>query len=122
MARQFCYQDKNGFLYPEHSALHFEPGLVPGWYDTEKKVFTPNGNPKEKTGNIITDVGYGQGETKLLSGLKEDKGAMTAPVNGIAFSKPDEPEITEDVEGEDDASSNTEDAPKRKKARKVAVE
>lgn len=127
MAKQFCYQDAQGVLYPEHSALHFEPNLVPGFYDTETRVFTPSGNPQKQVGNIITDVGTGN-STKILSGLAEDKGAMTAPMNGVAFSQPvndeietaadsevTEAEVTESIDGE-----LVQKMPKKKVARKVA--
>lgn len=127
MAKQFCYQDAQGVLYPEHSALHFEPNLVPGFYDTETRVFTPSGNPQKQVGNIITDVGTGN-STKILSGLAEDKGAMTAPMNGVAFSQPvddetetaadsevTEAEVTESIDGE-----LVQKTPKKKVARKVA--
>lgn len=104
MAKQFCYQDQWGVIYPEHPALRFEPSLVPGHYDTEKKVFMPVGNPQAQVGNIITDGDTG----KVLSGLKEDKGANTAPVNGVIISQPDkvEPEEEEQEEQEQAVSGD----------------
>ncbi|OLL27467.1 hypothetical protein BTH42_31980 [Burkholderia sp. SRS-W-2-2016] len=86
MPRQFGYQDAHGFFYSEHPALHFEPGLVPGFYDTDTKTFTPTGNPTQQTGTIVTDAGFGNAET-LKSGLSEDKGADTAPLEGVAFTQ-----------------------------------
>lgn len=87
MAKQFCYQDQFGKIYPEHAALRFEPSLVPGFFDTETKTFTPVGNPQKQVGNIIVDAGFGdKGPGELKSGLDEDKGAMTAPLNGVAFA------------------------------------
>lgn len=85
MAKQFSYQDRHGKIYPAHPTLAFTEGLVPGNYDTDTRVFTPLGNPKQKVGNVITDAGFG-GKERLLSGLYEDKGADTAPLNGVAFA------------------------------------
>ena len=81
--KQFAYQDAHGVVYPAHPALSFQPGLIPGEYDSETKTFTPQGNPKEQVGVIITDG------TKLQSGLRDDKGAGAAPIqSGVAFSLP----------------------------------
>ena len=83
--KQFAYQDAHGVVYPAHPALAFQPGLIPGEYDSETKTFTPQGNPKEQVGVIITDG------TKLQSGLRDDKGADTAPIrSGVAFTQPTE--------------------------------
>jgi len=87
MAKQFAYRDAAGFIYPAHQALAFQPGLVPGQYDTETRTFTPTGNPRQQTGSIITDAGAGGGE-KVLSGLGEDRGADTAPLGaGVAWNQ-----------------------------------
>ncbi|QUO26144.1 hypothetical protein KEH57_04235 [Burkholderia cenocepacia] len=86
MPKQFGYQDSSGFFYSDHPALRFEPGLVPGFYDTETKQFTPTGNPVQQTGTIVTDAGFG-GASTLRSGLAEDVGADTAPLAGIAFTQ-----------------------------------
>jgi hypothetical protein len=85
MPKQFAYQDMHGKIYPSHAALAFQPELVPGWYDTDKRTFTPTGNPQAQHGTIVTDAGHG-GQESLLSGLGEDKGANTAPLKGVAFS------------------------------------
>ena len=90
MAKQFVYQDLHGILYPAHGALAFQPGLVPGWYDTDTRTFTPVGNPQEQVGNIVTDAGVGASTEKVLSGLREDHGAGTAPLAGVAFTATDE--------------------------------
>lgn len=83
--KQFAYQDAHGVVYPAHPALAFQPGLIPGQYDSETKTFAPQGNPKEQVGVIVTDG------TKLQSGLRDDKGAGTAPIHsGVAFSLPAE--------------------------------
>jgi hypothetical protein len=89
MAKQFVYQDAHGILYPAHAALAFQPGLVPGWYDTDTRTFTPAGNPQEQVGNIVTDAGVGTGAETVLSGLREDRGADTAPLTGVVVSEPD---------------------------------
>jgi len=90
MARQFVYQDAHGRLYPAHVALAFQPGLVPGWFDTDTRVFTPSGNPQEQVGNIVTDAGVGAGPEKVLSGLREDRGADTASIEGVVVTTPAE--------------------------------
>lgn len=88
MTKQFVYQDAHGHLYPAHGALAFQPGLVPGWYDTETKTFTPTGNPQAQVGSIVTDAGVGAGQEKVLSGLRADQGADTAPINhGVVFTQ-----------------------------------
>lgn len=90
MPKQFAYRDAHHRIYPAHPALAFQPGLVPGFYDTDTKVFTPQGNPQEQTGTIITDAGAGEHQ-KLLSGLSEDRGADTKPLGpGVAFTRPAE--------------------------------
>ena len=86
MGTQYGYQDRHGTFYPDHPALRFEPGLVPGFYDTDSKTFEPTGNPNRQTGTIITDAGFGGSET-LKSGLSEDKGADTAPLKGVVFTQ-----------------------------------
>ncbi|MBB5448221.1 MULTISPECIES: hypothetical protein [unclassified Paraburkholderia] len=86
--KQFAYQDAHGVVYPAHPALAFQPGLIPGQYDSETRTFTPQGNPKEQVGVIITDAGAG-GRDTLQSGLRDDRGAGTAPINsGVAFTLP----------------------------------
>ncbi|CAE6958693.1 hypothetical protein [Paraburkholderia domus] len=97
MARQFGYQDAHGTFYPDHPALRFEPGLVPGYFDTETKEFTPSGNPNRQTGTIVTDAGFGGAET-LKSGLAEDKGADTAPLQGVAFTQTNEQAQSENTD------------------------
>ncbi|MCA8017735.1 hypothetical protein [Burkholderia metallica] len=87
MPKQFAYRDAHGKVYPAHAALAFQPGLVPGHYDTETRQFTPIGNPQQQTGTIITDASSGL-DQKLLSGLGEDRGADTAPLGaGVAFTQ-----------------------------------
>ncbi|WP_157645057.1 hypothetical protein [Burkholderia ubonensis] len=87
MPKQFAYRDAHGKVYPAHAALAFQPGLVPGHYDTETRQFTPIGNPQQQTGTIITDAGGGH-DQKLLSGLGEDRGADMAPLGtGVAFTQ-----------------------------------
>jgi hypothetical protein len=90
MAEQFGYQDKEGRFYPDHPALRFEPGLVPGYYDHETKKFRAVGNPREQRGTIVTDAGFGDSDLRLQSGLVEDKGADTAPLQGVAFTQTNE--------------------------------
>ncbi|MBN3777440.1 hypothetical protein G3O06_07730 [Burkholderia sp. Ac-20345] len=86
MPKQFAYRDAHGKVYPAHAALAFQPGLVPGHYDTDTRQFTPIGNPQQQTGTIITDAAAGH-DQKLLSGLGEDRGANTAPIGaGVAFT------------------------------------
>lgn len=88
--KQFAYKDGHGHVYPAHAALAFQPGLVPGHFDTETREFTPIGNPQEQVGSIITDAGTGMGQETVLSGMREDKGAGTAPISGVAFTLPPE--------------------------------
>ncbi|NML34516.1 hypothetical protein [Paraburkholderia antibiotica] len=89
MPKQFAYRDAHGTIYPAHSALAFQPELVPGQYDTDTKQFTPTGNPQRQTGTIITDASANPGRQQLLSGLGEDRGAHTAPLGaGVAFTLP----------------------------------
>ncbi|WP_333679874.1 hypothetical protein [Dyella sp.] len=98
MTKQFAYQDAHGHVYPAHAALAFQPGLVPGWYDTDKRTFTPNGNPQEQTGSIITDANFGGGKEQVLSGLRDDRGAGTAPIqSGVAFTSPHDAEEAAEV-------------------------
>ncbi|SIO50554.1 hypothetical protein SAMN05444172_2580 [Burkholderia sp. GAS332] len=85
---QYAYQDAHGRIYPAHPAMLAQPGLVPGWYNVETRTFRPTGNPQEQVGNIITDAGVGNGQEQVLSGLRNDKGAGTAPINGVAFTLP----------------------------------
>ncbi|MGF6936848.1 hypothetical protein OKW41_006010 [Paraburkholderia sp. UCT70] len=86
--KQFAYQDAHGVVYPAHPALAFQPGLIPGQYDSETRTFTPQGNPKEQVGVIVTDAGAG-GRDTLQSGLRDDRGAGTAPIkSGVLFTLP----------------------------------
>ncbi len=108
MAKQFAYRDTSGFIYPAHPSLLLQPGLVPGNFDTESRKFTPTGNPQEQVGTIITDANTGKNSETVLSGLKEDKGADTAPLtNGVVFTQLSDPVEEEASLG--DTSSDSED-------------
>lgn len=116
MSTYFAYQDSHGFIYPAHPVLLRKPGLVPGEYDPVSRVFTPTGNPLKKTGNIIEDVDK-HGNTTVLSGLAEDTGAETAPINGVVFTEKEVPQT--ETEAELPETEKVEDFDLGKHGRKV---